>query len=358
MASPGCPVNCHNEWDLLEEVIVGVVDGARFPPWHVSVRAPLPHHQRALFRARSGRPFPAERVAAAKRDLEELVHILRAEGVNVRRPEPQALHRTYGAPGWTSTGLYDAMPRDVLLVLGNEILECPLAWRSRYYGTSAFRPLLKEYFCRGAGWTAAPKPELRDELYDEGWEEPQEDEPPRYVINEFEPTFEAADFIRCGCDIIAQKSNVTNDFGIEWLRRHLDGKYRLHVFEFNDTHPMHIDATLMPLSPGKLLINPERVPQVPSIFKGWDVLRAPRPVFPRTHPLYMSSGWINMNVLMLDQERVIVERSDEPMIKALTDWGFKPVLCNFRDFNSFGGSFHCATLDVRRRGELQSYLAS
>jgi glycine amidinotransferase len=43
------------------------------------------------------------------------------------------------------------------------------------------------------------------------------------------------------------------------------------------------------------------------------------------------------------------------MIRALKDFGFQPILCNFRNFNTFGGSFHCATLDIRRRGELQSY---
>ena len=26
-------VNAHNEWDPLEEVIVGIVDGAMIPPW-------------------------------------------------------------------------------------------------------------------------------------------------------------------------------------------------------------------------------------------------------------------------------------------------------------------------------------
>jgi len=26
-------VNTHNEWDPLEEIIVGVVDGAMIPPW-------------------------------------------------------------------------------------------------------------------------------------------------------------------------------------------------------------------------------------------------------------------------------------------------------------------------------------
>jgi hypothetical protein len=28
-----CPVNSHNEWDLPEKVIVGVVDGATFPSY-------------------------------------------------------------------------------------------------------------------------------------------------------------------------------------------------------------------------------------------------------------------------------------------------------------------------------------
>lgn len=350
-----CPVNSHNEWDPLEEVIVGIVEGARFPPWHVSVQAPLPHDQYALFRANAGKSFPAERIRSASAELDELAHILEAEGVTVRRPEPRDHLLSYGAPGWESTGLYDAMPRDVLLVLGDEILECPLAWRSRYFGTSAFRPLLKEYFRGGARWSAGPKPELPDEFYDNDWAEPRQGETPRFAINEFEPTFDAADFIRFGRDIVGQISNVTNSFGIEWLRQHLGDAYRLHVLEFNDSHPMHIDATLTPLAPGKLLVNPERVSDIPAIFKGWDIFPAPQPIIPDDHPLYMTSKWINMNLLMIDEQRVIVERQDEPMIAALAGWGFTPIPCNFRNFNSFGGSFHCATLDVRRRGTLQSY---
>jgi glycine amidinotransferase len=58
---------------------------------------------------------------------------------------------------------------------------------------------------------------------------------------------------------------------------------------------------------------------------------------------------------MLDEQRVIVEQQDEPMIAAMKQFGFIPIPCRFRDFNSFGGSFHCATLDVRRRGTLESY---
>lgn len=350
------PVNSFNEWDPLEEVIVGVVDGASFPSWHIALEPVLPSDQHEVFRRNAGKPFPAEHIAAANKDLEEFVHILEGEGVRVRRPIALDQQQSFSGPGWTSTGLYTAMPRDVLLVIGDEIIECPLAWRSRYYETLGYRSLLKEYFHNGAKWSTAPKPELRDEQYDYEWTEGKQDEPARLVITEFEPTFDAADFVRCGRDIFAQKSNVTNEFGIAWLRRHLGDKYRIHVFEFNDPHPMHIDATLVPLAPGKLLINPERVLEVPKVFRGWHVFHAPQPIIPDDHTLYMTSKWINMNILMLDQQRVIVERQDEPMIAALKQWGFKPIPCNFRNFNSFGGSFHCATLDVRRRGKLESYL--
>jgi len=37
MSSAAFPVNSWNEWDPLEEVIVGRLDGAVVPPFHVSV---------------------------------------------------------------------------------------------------------------------------------------------------------------------------------------------------------------------------------------------------------------------------------------------------------------------------------
>ncbi|MFH8632111.1 amidinotransferase [Streptomyces lydicus] len=349
------PVCSYTEWDPLEEVIVGIVDGASFPTWHEALPPVLPADQHETFRRNAGRPFPPEQVAAARAELEELVHILEGEGVRVRRPEAIPQRTPYTTLDWTSTGMYAAMPRDAILVVGDDIIECPMAWRSRYYENLAYRPLLKEYFRGGAKWTAAPKPELTDAQFDQDWTDPGEDGPQRLVVTEFEPTFDAADFTRCGRDIIAQKSNVTNEFGIEWLRRHLGDAYRIHVFEFNDPHPMHIDATLVPMAPGKLLVHPERVTEVPGLFKGWDVQAAPAPVIPDGHPLYMTSKWINMNILMLDEERVIVEAQDEPMIATMKKFGFTPIPCNFRNFNSFGGSFHCATVDVRRRGTLESY---
>ena len=62
--------------------------------------------------------------------------------------------------------MYAAMPRDILLVVGDEIIEAPMAWRARFFEYRAYRKLMKEYFHAGAKWTTAPKPTMADELYD------------------------------------------------------------------------------------------------------------------------------------------------------------------------------------------------
>ena len=111
----------------------------------------------------------------------------------------------------------------------------------------------------------------------------------------------------------------------------------------------------MPLAPGHLLVNPERVTEIPAQFKSWNIMYSPKSTLPTSHPMYMSSSWVNMNVVMLDEKRVVVERQEQPLIDLFEKNGFQPILCNFRHFYSFGGGFHCATLDVRRRGVLQSY---
>ena len=69
-----------------------------------------------------------------------------------------------------------------------------------------------------------------------------------------------------------------------------------------------------------------------------------------------------VNLLFLDslhqqlrEKRVIACREEERLIRTLTGWGFEPIPCSFYDFETIGGWFHCASVDIRRRGGLQSY---
>lgn len=346
-------VSSYTEWDPLEEAVVGMLTGGVLPTWQQSMRNTLPIDSWSLLQRHGGKPLPKTEVFAAEKELDGLVDALECEGVTVVRPDPIDHSLPFSTPDWEcSGGFYSAMPRDLLTIIGETIVEAPLSWRCRHYEIDAYRPLIKSYFRRGAGWMPAPRPQLKDELYvQDNWLESDAG----YAITDFEPVFDAADLVRFGCDIVVQKSHVTNEFGIEWLRRAIGNRFQVHRVDVKDPHAMHIDATIIPLAAGKLLVNPDRF--VPSeLFRDWEILEAPRPTLPPDWPMYFCSSWLSMNVLSLDESTVFVERQEEPLIEALTAWGFRCIPLDFRHVYSFGGSFHCVTLDVRRQGGIERYL--
>lgn len=355
------PVSSHNEWDPLTEVIVGRLEGATIPEGHVAVRGTIPRALAAVMRGVGGMRYPRFLVDPAQRELDGLITLLQTEGIRVRRPDVLDGRRRIRTPFWETRGHATACPRDGFLVIGDEIIETPMAWRCRYHEGLAYRRLFREYHAAGARWTISPRPQLADSLYDEDYRPPETGPPDRYIINESEPVFDAADFARCGRDIFVQQSNVTNQAGIRWLRRHLGDQYRVHEIETTCRTPAHIDSTFIPLAPGKVLVNPDWIviDRLPDFLrKDWDVLVAPRPDPSGGPILSMCSAWLSINVLMLDEKRVLVERDQPTLIRAFRDWGLEPIPCAFKHYAAFGGAFHCATLDVSREGPLQSYFPS
>ena len=55
----------------------------------------------------------------------------------------------------------------------------------------------------------------------------------------------------------------------------------------------------------------------------WQIVKAPYPVIPDSHPLWMSTKWLSMNVLMLDPKRVVVEAQEEPIHKTFEKLGIE-----------------------------------
>jgi glycine amidinotransferase len=346
-------ISSYTEWEPLEEVVVGRLDGGVFPTWQPSMAAVMPPGVPELLRQQGGRSFPAEHLDTACRELDDFAEMLARRGIRVRRPALVDHSAEFATPHWRSDGgLYAAMPRDLLLVAGTTIVEAPMSWRCRYHEVHAYRDLIKAYFRAGAGWLQAPQPLLTDDLFRTEYDVEAGD----YAITEFEPVFDAADFLRFGRDIVAQRSHVTNEFGIRWLDRALGDDFRVHRIEVTDPHAMHIDATLAPLAPGVLLVNPERYVHN-GLFEDWRIIEAPKPALPADWPMYFCSPWVSMNVLSLDERTVVVERREEPLIDLLTEVGFECVPIDFRHVYSFGGSFHCVTSDVRRAGGPGTYLS-
>lgn len=348
-------VSSNNEWDCLEEVIVGRVDNAHLPEWDEINRFSMPPGEwedlpQALG-LKSCRRFPDESVSKAQRALGNLVEALQTHGVTVRYPEKYEFDRAYSTPKWrSSTGFNAANPRDSLLVVGNTIIEAPMADRGRYFERFAYRSLLKEYFASGASWVAAPIPELVDINYDADFK----NNGCAYVLTENEPLFDAADFLRCGKTLFCQKSHVTNQSGIDWLRNFLGSSYEVRVLESQDPYAVHIDTTLMPLAPGKMLVNPEKIDlkKVPAVLSDWELLEAPLPIKMPLKARGFVSDWISINVLNLDKKKVLVEAGQLALIDKLDYWGFTPVPVDFADYYPFGGGLHCATLDIRRKEDI------
>ena len=358
-------VESYNEWDPLEEVIVGRLDGAMLPTWQTIARATVPPDSEYLKQRLDSRdtglamPYSVEQVEAGQKDLAAFINILEGEGVKVRQPDEYPFSEGYKTPEWdVYSGFCSANPRDVFIVVGDQIIEAPMAHRDRHHEMLPYRTILKDYWDKGAKWISAPKPQLSDALYDSDYVLPGVNEEMRYVTTEFEPVFDAADFIRCGRDIFVQRSHVTNKSGIEWMRRYLGDEYRVHEVKTKCRQAIHIDTTFMPMAPGKLVYNPmfmdyEAIPQF--VREQWEIFECPEPIVSGWQKKMPVSQFINMNFLMLDEERVVVEQSQVHTIKAFKEWGFKPIPCPFFNYYIFGGSFHCATLDVRRKGHLQSY---
>ena len=69
----------------------------------------------------------------------------------------------------------------------------------------------------------------------------------------------------------------------------------------------------------------------------------------------MSSPWVGMNFLSVDQETVIVDERQMSLIKVLEKQKFTVIPIKMRHIYTQGGGIHCATVDTVREGGLEDY---
>jgi N-dimethylarginine dimethylaminohydrolase len=340
-----------NEWDQLEEVIVGNPLNARFPTADRSSQV-AEFHDRSLAEIPRG-PFSQRIIEETEEDLNEFVRILEGCGVTVKRPQTWPHDATFSTVHWEAQGYYNYCPRDILLVVGDRIIETPNVIRSRAQETFSYRKLLIEYMQSGAKWYSAPKPMLLDSLFEVDLSKPT----PR---ND-EPAFDAANVLRLGRDLIYLVSATGNEMGGHWLQSMLGDEFRVHFFT-DVYYGSHIDSTLVALRPGLVLANPGRVSDqtLPEIFRQWKVIYSPPMENTNRYDAeYLSksigSDWIDMNAFSISPNLVVVDRNQPTLIKLLEKHGLNVIPLKLRHSKMLGGGPHCVTLDVRRRGTLDRY---
>ncbi|WP_078893692.1 serine/threonine protein kinase [Streptomyces sp. CT34] len=362
-------VNSWNGWDPLRHVVVGRAD-------NTVVQAPEPAVQRDFpddgYPLGTYGPMPADMTAEANEQLDNFAELLRRRGIRVDRPTPLDFNRQVGTPDWTQETMSGCMPpRDLLLTVGSEILEATMSYRSRWFEYLCYRPILQRLFDADENmrWEAAPKPRLTDASYKPGfWDtyhtlgtEEQLARVRDYdlALTEAEPLFDAADIARFGKDLFVQLSFVTNRSGYRWLKRHFSD-FRVHAVTSTNTHPLHIDATWVPLRPGLVLHCGERLAdaELMEFFRrnDWEIIEAVQPASWEHQPrLSYCSPWLAGNMLNLDPNTLCIEEKEVPLADQLSSYGFEIVPVPFRAVGPFGGGLHCATVDIERDGTLEDY---
>ena len=94
--------------------------------------------------------------------------LLEKRGIKVDRPTPIDFNQKTSTPDWEAETMFGCMPpRDVLLTVGNEILEATMSYRCRWFEYLCYRPLLKDYYNQDPNMRheSAPKPRLTDADY-------------------------------------------------------------------------------------------------------------------------------------------------------------------------------------------------
>ena len=285
--------------------------------------------------------------------MNTFVAVLEKLGITVKRPETWPHAAKFSTIHWESEGFYNYCPRDVMLVIGDHIIETPNVIRSRSQETFSYRTMMVEYLKSGAKWYSAPKPMLLDSLF--------EVDPDKPTPRNHEPVFDAANVLRLGRDLIYLVSGTGNEMGGEWLQTILADDYRVHFLK-DVYYGSHIDSTFVALRPGLMLCNPARINDdtLPEILKQWDVIYSP-PMenTDRYDADYLSksigSNWIDMNLLSINPSLVVVDQDQTALIKLLEKQGLDVIPLKLRHSKMLGGGFHCVTLDIRRKGTLQRY---
>lgn len=340
-----------NEWDQLEEVIVGNPLRARFPYADPSTRL-AEYPDRSIEKIPTG-PFPQWIIDETEEDLNDFVSMLEGLDIKVRRPETWSHDAKFSTINWESEGYYNYCPRDIMLVIGEHIIETPNVMRSRSQESFSYRSLMVEYLRSGAKWFSAPKPMLLDSLFDVDMSKPT----PR---ND-EPAFDAANVLRLGKDLIYLVSGTGNELGGQWLQTILGDEFRIHFLK-DVYYGSHIDSTFVALRPGLMLCNPARLNNdtLPEVLKQWEIIYSP-PMenTGRFDADYLAksigSKWIDMNLFSINPNLVVVDRDQTALIKLLEKQGLDVIPFKLRHSKMLGGGFHCITLDTRRKGTLESY---
>jgi glycine amidinotransferase/scyllo-inosamine-4-phosphate amidinotransferase 1 len=304
-------INSYNEWDTLEEIVVGSATYANWPSTDPVFAKESTKTTWTETPVPSG-PVPQWIIDEANEDLDILASTLTKLGVIVRRPKEMNFQE--------SGGMYNYCPRDRLLIAGSTVIDTAMM-----------------YPCRD-----------------------QEIQALDFVINDAEQVLtmpknsghvlDAANILRLGKDkYLFLESASGNKLAWYWLMANLPTTTSMEICNFYSG--VHIDSTIVPLREGLVLLNASRVNKstCPGAFRDWECIYVDNIVEQEFYQYPYASKWVGLNMLVVDPTTVIADAAQHSLIKLLEQKKLTVIPLTLRHSRTLGGGFHCVTLDLRRK---------
>lgn len=304
----GVKISTKNEYGELKSIILGSVENFQWPENDKEFNEGISrstYHETLT----SSKP-PVHVINEASADLDRLSSILEDRGIDVHRPVISTTHWAYSA-------------RDILLTVGNKIIQCPTPFSSRANELELY-PFIKETECETI---KAPRPKTHQD-----------------------PIFDAANVLKMDDRLLYSLSHSANEAGADWLQQQVGNEFEVIKWRVVDHDITHIDSTLLSLAKDTVLINSSRVKdsQLPDFMQNYKKIWVDNITPGNFHHFPYASKWIGMNVLSLDPETVVIDEIQKELKENLEAHGFNIITTSMTQSRTLGGGFHCVTCDMER----------
>ena len=327
-----------NEYGQLKSIILGRVDGANWPTGDsfFDKTLALSTYKGKLQKG----PVPEQVIENARNNLLHMKDVLQDHNVNVFRPEIKDYTQSHTHYGNITSGLHTYSARDLLLSVGNMVIECPTPFASRYVEFEAYDVIKQEAMRDGCRWIAAPRTRMESAE--------AVHKMAKIVLTERYPIFDAANVMKFDDKLLYLKSSTANQAGADWLQRIVGTEFEVIVWDDVYAHA-HIDSTISSLAKDTVLINATRVNEntLPTFMKDYKKIWVEDMIERTFHKFPYASKWIGMNVLAINPETVMVDPIQTNLIKQL-ETDFKIVKVALTESRTLGGGHHCVTCDLER----------
>jgi glycine amidinotransferase len=309
-----------------------------------------------------------------KQDCDALAHVLTSHGVRVHRPDilnfSQAIHLPACDVKMPAPPI---VPRDHFKVVDQTVLQTYGSIPERYFDGFSYYAIFRQLFDQGYNWISQPAPLPTGLALDEAWYLNQGRTYHGRLNRQL--LWHTATMFVLGDAVIVNDLGPGNLRGLVWIEKNLPN-LRVISNQQTESHGFgHIDH-------GFFMVDDEMVfhdglHKVPEVLRNKHLVDISELVQKinltsllhnfRTYKAQGESAWIqhyldqwqwynnnicfDLNILIVDRHNIIFARPLPELFALLKKFQIECHVCPMRHMLYWDSGVHCATLDVKRRGQ-------